>query len=294
MKLERESKISLLVVTACYVLLGLVLLFCPQFTVTMLCYAVGGISIVYGVSRVVAYALQREGWDEPYRFDLVVGLVFAGAGLYAILQSGVVAGFLNTVVGLAVCLDSLVKLQTAIDLQRLGSRVWVSVLVLAMVTGALGVVLFFYKGTGLLSALQFVGVSLVIDGCVNIWSFTFLAMNLARLRKARRAQAAAQSGPQADAPDAQDTAPNAPNAPDEEVRSGLLNAFVALKKKKAAPEAPAPAMDAPAKAAVLLLKPTDEELGAAHPSLDTHGDKAAPAADAQDTAAQQETDTPKA
>lgn len=265
MNLAKELKISLLVVTLCYVLLGLVLLFCPQFTVTMLCYAVGGICVVYGVSRAVAYVLRGENWDEPYRFDLVIGMVFVGGGLYAILQSGVVAGFLGTLMGLAVCVDSLVKLQTAIDLKRLGSRVWVSVLLLAMLTGALGVLLFFYKGTGILSVLQFLGVCLVIDGCVNVWSFTFLGMNLFRLRKAKQAQAAADAAAQADA-----------FAPDNEVHSDVLTAFGALKRKAApadfawssngevALSTPAATMEEPSQAAVLLLKPTDEELGGVH------------------------------
>ena len=54
MKMGKEFKISFVLVSVCYLVLGLVLLFYPSFSQRMLCYALGGISV--GVDRDGAFA----------------------------------------------------------------------------------------------------------------------------------------------------------------------------------------------------------------------------------------------
>lgn len=272
MKMAKEFKISFLIVTASYLVLGLVLLFYPAFSTTMLCYALGGITILYGVSHIVSY-FSRTDFAETYNLDLVTGIVMTGCGIYIMVQPAVVTAVLNIVVGLAVCLDSLIKLQNSIDLKRLGSRVWWTVLVLSLITGLLGVLLLFYRGAGLLPVTQLIGISLVVDGCVNVWSFVFLSVNLRHLRKTRRqaADESTQEFPAAPARDADEARVQSAvclaeqEQPDDSVKSGILCALRARKKKNApVEEAPAAAeAEEPAVAASLVLKPTAAELDGA-------------------------------
>lgn len=259
MKMAKEFKISYWLVTVCYLALGLVLLFYPDFSARMLCYTLGGITILYGLAHVVTYFL-RSDFEDFYRLDLVTGLVLTGCGIFVMLRPEVVATMLHIIIGLAICLDSLIKLQNSIDLRRLQSRVWWVVLVLAVLTGALGITLLIYAGTGILTLMQFIGICLVFDGCVNLFSFTFLSVNLSRLRKARRL-AAEQAEADANAIDVETIPVEEREAvaaaeqaqPDEGVKNSILDALHFLRKK--AEPADAPEAEPQAVAAAVVLKP---------------------------------------
>ena len=196
MKLGKEFKIGFVLMSVCYLALGVVLLFYPEFSQQMLCYVLGAITVVYGLVHIVTYFARTE-FEEIYRLDLTTGIVMTGAGLYVIANSVSVANILHVLVGCAILLDSLVKLQNAIDLKRLSSRIWASVLALSILTSVLGAVLVWRTEYLWFSPTQYFGVCLIVDGCVNVWSFLFLSINLNKLRKSLRAQQEAQA---ADAP----------------------------------------------------------------------------------------------
>lgn len=184
MKLGKQYTWSFVIVSACYLALGALLLFYPAMRMSMLCYSLGGITVLYGVIHLVLYFARRD-FEDLYRLDFVTGTVMAAVGVYVIANPAFSERYLPMLVGLAICLDSLIKLQNAIDLYRLHSRIWWTVLLLAVITGALGITLVFREQYTFFSQLQVLGASLLLDGCVNIWSLVFLSLNLKRLRKDR-------------------------------------------------------------------------------------------------------------
>ena len=184
MKFADDHKKSFLITSGCYLILGLVLLFFPQIDEMKICYALGGITVLMGLIYIIIY-FARPTFTDVYRLDFVYGAVFMAGGVYAIAQPFVVAQWLYIIVGLAICVDSLIKLQNAIDLKRLNSSIWWAVLMMSLVTGTMGVMLLFAKTYAFVTPTQFIGISLIVDGIINIISFTTLAVNLKRLRKAK-------------------------------------------------------------------------------------------------------------
>ena len=71
--------------------------------------------------------------------------------------------------GCAIVFDSVMTLQNAIDLRRLGFSRWWLILLLAGVTGAFGVLLFF-EPFAALAMVRFIGAVLVLDGCADLVS----------------------------------------------------------------------------------------------------------------------------
>lgn len=245
MKLGKEFKTGFLVTSICYLVLGIVLLVYPAFSQRMLCYALGAITVIYGVVHVVTY-FARTDFEEIYRLDFATGVVMTIIGVYIIAQPAKVMTLLHIILGCAILLDSLIKLQNAIDLKRLGSRIWWSVLALSLITGALGLVLLLSTSYAMFTLTQFIGLCLVVDGCVNVWSFLFLSINLSKLRKTR-AQALAEAEEKAHAVDV-----DAQPMPAEQPASAPYAAEAA--PQTAAPSAPVtePAAFADAAAAPVL------------------------------------------
>lgn len=193
MQFAKEYKKSFLLVSLCYIALGAVLLVYPALSIRAVCYVLGGITAIYGIVQLIAYFVNTD-FGEVYRLTFVSGVILIGAGVYVIAQPLVIAKILPVLIGLAIVLDSLIKLQNAIDLKRLGAQIWWVALILAAITATLGGLLLFYPFAGALLT-QFIGISLIVDGCVNLFSFSFLSIKLKKLRKMMRegADAAAQT-----------------------------------------------------------------------------------------------------
>ncbi|MEG1073701.1 MAG: DUF308 domain-containing protein [Ruthenibacterium sp.] len=187
MQFAKEYKKSFLLVSLCYIALGVVLLVYPALSIQAVCYVLGGVTALYGLVQLIAYFMQTD-FGEVYRLTFVSGVILIGAGVYVIAQPLVIAKILPLLIGLAIVLDSLIKLQNAIDLKRLGAQTWWVALILSAITATLGTMLLFCPFAKALS-LRFIGISLMVDGCVNLFSFSFLSLKLKNLRKIMRERA---------------------------------------------------------------------------------------------------------
>ena len=72
------------------------------------------------------------------------------------------------IIGLAICFNGIVKMQSAIELRRANYDKWIVSLVIAAITLLLGILLIINPFSGAKLAIMFVGAALVIDGITNI------------------------------------------------------------------------------------------------------------------------------
>ena len=70
--------------------------------------------------------------------------------------------------GLILLADGLTRVRIALDARPFGIRAWWLILVSALVTAILGVVLLFHPGEGTKVLTQLLGISLMVDGVMNI------------------------------------------------------------------------------------------------------------------------------
>ncbi len=183
MKITANYKKSFIITSMCYIIVGVIVLLFPQLDEIKICYALGAITVLLGVIYVVRY-FTRTDFTDVYRLDFVYGIVLMAGGIYAIACPSVVGKWLYIVVGAVICIDSLIKLQNAIDLMRMKSSLWWAVLVMALVTGAMSIMLLSSKSHSVFTPTQFIGISLIVDGTINIASLLTLAFSLNRARKA--------------------------------------------------------------------------------------------------------------
>lgn len=183
MEFAKSFKKGFLLVSLCFLVLGVVLLVYPTLSMHLVCYALGGIVMIYGVLHLILY-FSCTDFGDVYRLDFVTGVLMLCAGVYVIAQPYVVAQLLPVLLGIVILVDSLIKLQNALDLRRLGVRLWWTVLLACAVTAALGIVLVIDPFTAAKALTQFIGAALIVDACVNFWSFSFLAVKLNKLRHA--------------------------------------------------------------------------------------------------------------
>lgn len=178
----KNMQLNFLLASVLYILLGIVLIIWPGFTGVLLCRLLGGGLLLYGLFALVGYLLQSRD-ANAFRLEFFFGVIAAALGLFFLLNPKVVLSLLPTLLGLYVAIDSLVALQRALRLYRLGYVRWWASLLLALVGVALGVLLVVrpFGATQLL--IRFIGGVFFYLGISDLWSLRKLSTLIRDLEK---------------------------------------------------------------------------------------------------------------
>lgn len=190
-----------------FLVLGVLLLVMPQTSLLWICYAFGAVVLVTGIVCLIQYARVRgSGFAAP--FLLVGGIITAALGLFTLAQPRTVASFLPVVFGLFILVEGCSRIGAAIDLARRKADKWWVLLLLSLLSIALGLLLLFDPFEAAVSAVMLCGVLLIVEGALNLACALYAAMELRALDRMADAamtatlQALGDLADEEDAPDA--------------------------------------------------------------------------------------------
>ena len=172
--MKTRSTIPMWVAKAGYIVMSLV--FCaagaacivnPSLSAAVIGRVLGVAMILFGAVKLVGYC-SRDLYRLAFQYDLGFGLLLIALGALVLLRPAEVRDFLLTALGIAILTDGLYKVQIAVDAKRFGVSVWWLTLVLAVVTGTVGLSLVFrpWDSARLLTIL--LGTALVAEGILNL------------------------------------------------------------------------------------------------------------------------------
>ena len=163
----KELKKNMILLAVFYLILGIILVLFPEGSGYAICYLIGGLTIIYGIFHLVLYQRTKSPF-VTYRYDLVQGIIGLAIGIYVMIVPEILIETLPVVLGVVVMIDSIVKIQNAWDLKRMGYDRWWLVMIGALVTLAFGLLMVFYPFTVYLSVIVFVGISLIVNGVSDL------------------------------------------------------------------------------------------------------------------------------
>ena len=146
MKIFKRIKWSYVVLSAMFLLLGIFLVANPETSLIMICRILGAAMAVFGVMKIVLYFM----------------------------------------IGLLVLVDSVFKLQVAVDSRRMGAHSWWVTLVCTVVCLVLGILLVFNPFDGKQVLTIMMGVSLIVDGVQNLCTVVYAAVFVKDVKAAVR------------------------------------------------------------------------------------------------------------
>lgn len=147
MKIFKRIKWSYVVLSVMFLLLGIYLVVNPETSLIMICRILGAAMAVFGVMKIVLYFI-REVEGVAIRFDFAVGLFCIILGALMLWRAPALTDVLSVMIGLLVLVDSVFKLQVAVDSRRMGAHSWWVTLVCTVVCLVLGVLLVFNPFNG--------------------------------------------------------------------------------------------------------------------------------------------------
>lgn len=167
MKTIKRAKWAYLGVSVAIILLGIILIFWPRLSATVICI-VGGIAmIVFGCVKLFGF-FSKDRFQLAFQFDFAFGIFMILAGLVMLVHTEEVVEALPVLMGVMVLIDGSLKLQTSLEAKRFGMERWWGILALAVLTCICGMLLVLNPYEGAAALTIFLGITLIVDGVQNL------------------------------------------------------------------------------------------------------------------------------
>lgn len=161
---------TMLITSVVYLAIGLILIIWPDAARQIIIYAIGAAALLYGGYRIVDFFVRKEHLSGTVQLGVALGIACILTGLFLIFKVDLVVALLAAIIGVAVIIDSVLRLQIALNLRQTGGQYWAVLLITSFVTLGLGILLLFNPFTVVKVATIIGGVLLLIDGGFTLWS----------------------------------------------------------------------------------------------------------------------------
>ena len=163
----RKIKWVNLLLSALWLLCGLALLIWPRISSEVICYVLGGLCLVCGIGKLLGY-FSKDPYRLAFQFDLALGILCLVLGIILIFFSRAILSLLPVIVGIYTVVSGVFKLQTAFEAKRFGMNKWWGMLLISLVTIAIGVVLFLRPFSSAMLVIRFMGLAILADGIQDL------------------------------------------------------------------------------------------------------------------------------
>lgn len=191
MKEVKEFSKKYILISALYVVLGAVLLVWPDTSMKMICYGLGFVMVVLGITYAIIY-FTKDNLAGFLQMDLVIGIICLAFGIFILLNPTFLSTVLPFAMGIILLLGAVVKIQSAFNMKRLNFTKWYLVLIVALIIVALGIVLLCNPFTEERYMILYIGICLILDGMTNLISLICIQVRVKGLVKLQKEHPEAQ------------------------------------------------------------------------------------------------------
>ena len=163
----RAAKTGYVVMSIVFCVVGVLFIALPARSAVMIGRVLGAAMAAFGAVKLVGY-FSRDLYRLAFQYDLEFGILLIALGVIVLLRTNGVMDFICIAAGVSILADGLFKIQIAIDARRFGIRDWWLILLLAVVTGGVGLLLVFRPWESVQVLTVLLGAALLAEGCGDI------------------------------------------------------------------------------------------------------------------------------
>lgn len=177
-----NMKVSYILAAALYIVLGVVLVIWPNTTGDIICTFFGAVLLVYGAITIISFFVHDSRMGA-FGFDLMVGILATALAILFLARPEVLLSFLPVALGIYIVIDALLNLKRALEMRRMAYEHWWVILLLSLVSAALGVVVLLRPVSTAALLIRIIGGVFIYTGLSDLWAL----FKLGRVTKAWRA-----------------------------------------------------------------------------------------------------------
>ena len=163
----RIAKYGYIAISIIFCVMGVAMMVFPAPSAQTIAVFLGVAMIVFGVIRLVGY-FSRDLFRLAFQYDLQFGILLIVLGTITLIKPENVMNFLCISIGICALFDSLFKGKIAMDARRFGIRQWWLTMVLAAITGVIGLLLAFRPTEAIETIVTLLGITLLSEGVLNL------------------------------------------------------------------------------------------------------------------------------
>ena len=163
----RAAKTGYVVMSIVFCVVGVLFIALPARSAVMIGRVLGAAMAAFGAVKLVGY-FSRDLYRLAFQYDLEFGILLIALGVIVLLRTNGVMDFICIAAGVSILADGLFKIQIAIDARRFGIRDWWLILILAVVTGGVGLLLVFRPWESVQVRTVLLGAALLAEGVLNL------------------------------------------------------------------------------------------------------------------------------
>lgn len=161
------AKYGYIVISAVFCIVGILFIVLPEPAVRTIELFIGISMIVFGAVKLVGY-FSKDLYRLAFQYDFQFGILMLFLGIIALIKPGNVINFICISLGICILADCLFKAKIAFEAKQFGIREWWLTLVLAVITGIIGIVLTFRPSEAVHAIMIMLGISLLAEGILNL------------------------------------------------------------------------------------------------------------------------------
>ena len=158
------AKYGYILLSAVLCALGIVRITIPKFSVETFSILCGVVFIAFGGIRLIGY-YSKDLFRLAFQYDFEFGILMIILGVLIFIKPGSFTSMTCVLLGALILADALFKIRTMLEAKRFGIEKWWLLLIVAVVTAALGGTLVFYFGEQMNLLL---GITLIAEGILSL------------------------------------------------------------------------------------------------------------------------------
>ena len=163
----KVAKVGYLVMSGLLCFLGALVIWDPEASIRTVGLLCGLTMLAFGAVKLVGY-FSKDLFRLAFENDLSSGILMLALGVSLLLHTEGTLSFFCTVIGILILADGLFMVQIAADARPFGIRQWGLLMAAAIATAACGGILIFRPGASMRLMARLLGVSLILEGALNV------------------------------------------------------------------------------------------------------------------------------
>lgn len=170
----KSAKVGNYISAVMLAVLGAVMIVCPMAVMNFICYAIAAVLIAIGAVKIITYA-RKDINNAVYGHDFAIGIILIVCGAMFIIKSNAIQNLVPMIMGLIIIANGIIKLQHAINLLRFKSSSSTFVLIISIMSIAIGAVLLFIPSEINKLVIVIIGIGFLTSGITDI--VTYIVMS---------------------------------------------------------------------------------------------------------------------
>ncbi|MGN1344942.1 MAG: HdeD family acid-resistance protein [Traorella sp.] len=182
MKSMKKIKITSIITSLLGCLLGIFLILKPYTSATIICYLLGALLLLGGIMKVYFYFMKGMASFLFSYYELPLGLLAIFAGIIFLIHPNNLLYILPILIGILILVDSIFKLQLALEFRRQGISSWWSMLINFIAGTIVSLILLFNPFKGSMMLMMLIGISLIVESLQTLFSIFFISKHIKRIK----------------------------------------------------------------------------------------------------------------